>query len=151
MAGVGFSLSAVVKSDLVMAALRRADKNAQRDARAAMRQAVREVMVPGVKSRVPHGPSGNYQKSIKAGASTRGGASIFARTAYAKVLEEGRRPLVIRPKSAKALSTPNGVFRVVHSPRYPARHVLRDAVHPLLPATAQRVEQLVIPKIKAYF
>lgn len=146
----GFKIETLVRADLVMAALRRADKNAKRDATKAMRAAVREVMVPAAKSRAPH-VSGKYARSIKAGASLRSGASIQATTPYAKALELGRKPLEIRPVSAKALRTPNGVFRVVHSPRYPARHVLRDAVTPLLPATARRVEELLIPTIKAYF
>lgn len=147
----GFAIKTVVKSDLVLAALRRADKNAKRDAMRAMRQAVREVTLPAAKSRVPSGPSGKYAASIKAGASARGGASVYSKIAYAKVLEYGRAPMVIRARSAKALSTPNGAFRLVHSPRYPARHVLRDAVTPLLPATARRVEELLIPTIKSYF
>jgi len=166
----GFSVKTLVKSDLVMAALRRADKNAKRDAMRAMRQAVREVTLPAAKGRVPHGPSGKYAASIKAGASARGGASVYSKIAYARVLEYGRAPMVIRPKSARALSiptehgrptrpagtgprpaTPNGAFRVVHSPRYPARNVLHDAVVPLLPATARRVEELLIPTIKSYF
>lgn len=161
----GFSVKTLVKSDLVMAALRRADKNAKRDAMRAMRQAVREVTLPAAKGRVPHGPSGKYAASIKAGASARGGASVYSKIAYARVLEYGRAPMVIRPKSARALSFPisrpridagrtstlNGAFRVVHSPRYPARNVLHDAVVPLLPATARRVEELLIPTIKSYF
>lgn len=143
----GLRLNAVVKADLVRAALRRADKNSRRDAVKAMRQATNEVLVPRVKSSVPHA-SGRYASTIRAGATQRA-VYVQARTPYAKVLELGRKPMTIRATGA-ALSTPYGPRRSVRSPRYPARHTLQRAVLPHVAATADRVETYLIQAIKAY-
>lgn len=144
----GLRLNAVVKADLVRAALRRADKNSRRDAVKAMRQATSEVLVPRVKSSVPHA-SGRYASTIRAGATQRA-VYVQARTPYAKVLEKGRAPMFIRPVKARMLSTPEGPRRLVKSPRYPARHTLQRAVLPHVAATADRVEAYLIQAIKAY-
>lgn len=144
----GLSLKAVVKADLVRAGLRRADKNTKRDALRAMRRATDEVLVPAVKGAVPS-RSGRYAASIRPGATQRG-VYVRAKTPYARVLETGRKPMVIRAQSAAALSTPFGPRRSVQSPRYPKRQVLGKAVAPHIARTADRVESYLIQSIKSY-
>lgn len=145
----GLKLSAVVKTDAVRAALKRADKGTRRDAVKSAKRATTEVLVPRVKSSVPH-RSGDYQRSIRAGATQRA-VYVQARTPYAKVLEKGRAPMFIRPVKARMLSTPEGPRRLVKSPRYPARHTLERAVRPHVPAVADRVESYMAQALRSYF
>lgn len=131
------------------AAVRRGLTNVARSARADAADAVRvavEQAIPAIRSKVPRA-SGEYAESIDAGGTGRG-AYVKARTAYASVLERGRPPMVIRAHGA-AMATPAGPRKLVHSPRYPTRRVLRTAVHGHASAIADRVESDLMRRVAA--
>lgn len=144
----GLSVNVAVKDEALRRALREVTRDARRDATAATKRAVREVMAPAAKARVPS-KSGRYRASIRAGATARS-AYVQARTAYARVLERGRSPMRITVKRAGALSTPAGPRHHVNSPRYPERRTLERAVLPSVGETSRRIEQYVIDALKRH-
>lgn len=131
------------------AAVRRGLQNsaaaAPRDAADAVLAAV-ERTIPAVQSKVPRRTS-EYAASIDAGGTGRG-AYVKAATPYARVLERGRPPMTIRAVGA-AMTTPAGPRTTVHSPRYPARNVLRSAVRAQAAHIADLVETDLTRRVAA--
>ena len=133
-----------VDSKAVLAGLKAARSDLNKDVKAGLTEVAVTIGVPEVRKAAPN-KSGKLAGSAKGGAIAQG-AYVEVKTPYAGLLEFGGvRRDVIRPKKGKALTTPAGPRANVSGPRtYKAQHYMARAVAAALPKAKPLMEEAVI-------